>query len=94
MFILSEVVTEHFESSKKVTARLVAIMILQGGTLPDGSYVKTLNLEERTKHEKKLKIKAAAFDQFLSPAKLRAVSDAKGPGASNWFSPCSPLGGI
>ena len=61
-------------------------MILQGDTLPDDSYVKTLKLEKKTKRGEKLKIKAAAIEQFLSPAELRAVSDAKDPGASNWLS--------
>ena len=84
--ILSEIAREHFESSKKITAPLVTIMILQGDTLPDDSYVKTLKLEEKTKREEKLKIKAAAIEQFLSPTELRAVSDAKDPGASNWLS--------
>ena len=46
----------------------------------------TLKHEEKTKREEKLKIKAAAIKQFLSPAELRAVSDAKNPGASNWLS--------
>ena len=84
--ILSEIAREHFESSKKITAPLVTIMILQGDTLPDDSYVKTLKLEGKTKREEKLKIKAAAIEQFLSPAELRAVSDAKDPGASKWLS--------
>ena len=61
-------------------------MILQGDTLPDDIYAKTLKLEEKTKREEKLKVKAAAIKQFLSPADLRAVSDAKDPGASNWLS--------
>ena len=84
--ILSEIAKEHFESSKKITAPLVTIMILQGDTLPDNSYAKTLKLEEKTKREEKLTIKAAAIEQFLSPAELRAVSDVKNPGASNWLS--------
>ena len=84
--ILSEIAREHFESSKKITAPLVRIMILQGDTLSDDSYIKTLKLEENTKREEKLKIKAAAIKQFLSPAELRAVSDAKDPGASNRLS--------
>ena len=83
--ILSEVASEHFESSKKITAPLITIMILQGDTLTDGSYIKTLKLKEKMKHEDKFKIKAAAIKQLLSPAKLRAVSDAKDPGASNWL---------
>ena len=37
MPILSEVASEHFESSKKITAPLVTIIILQGDTLPDDS---------------------------------------------------------
>ena len=47
MSILSEVASEHLENSKKITAPLVTIMILQGDTLPDDSYVKTLKLEEK-----------------------------------------------
>ena len=58
-------------------------MVLQGDTLPDDSYVKTLKLEEKTKREEKLKVKAAAIEQFLSPTELRAASDAKDPDASN-----------
>ena len=68
--ILSEIAREHFESSKKITAPLVRIMILQGDTLSDDSYIKTVKLEENTKCEEKLKIKAAAIKQFLSPAEL------------------------
>ena len=83
--ILSEIAREHFESSKKITDPLVTIMILQGDTLPDDSYVKTLKLEEKTKREEKLKIKAAAIESFS----LRQ-SDAKDPGASNWLS-AAPL---
>ena len=41
-------------------------MILQGDTLPDDSYVKTLKLEEKTKREENLRIKAAAIEQSLS----------------------------
>ena len=81
--ILSEIARKHFESSKKITAPLVTIMILQGDTLPDDSYVKTLKLEEKTKCEEKLKVKAAAIEQFLSPTELLATSDAKDPDASN-----------
>ena len=44
--ILSEVASEHFESSKKITAPLVTIMILQGDTLPDDSYAKTRRKNE------------------------------------------------
>ena len=60
-------------------------MILQEDTLPDDSYVKILKLEGKTKREEKLKIKAATIEKFLSPAELRAVSDAKDSGASNWL---------
>ena len=84
--ILSEVASEHFESSKKITAPLVTIMILQWDTLPDDSYVKILKLEEKTKREEKFKIKAATIEQILSPAELGAASDTKDPGASNWLS--------
>ena len=66
--ILSEIAREHFESSKIIAAPLVTIMILQEDALSDDSYVKTLKLEEKTKREEKLKIKAAAIEQFLSPA--------------------------
>ena len=86
MSFLSEVASEHIESSKKVTAPLVTIMLLQGDTLPDDSYVKILKLEEKTKRKEKLKIKAATIEQFLSPAKLRVFRDAKDPGASSWLS--------
>ena len=41
-------------------------MILQGDTLPDDSFVKSLKLEEKTKREEELKIKAAAIEQSLS----------------------------
>ena len=83
--ILSEIAREHFESSKKITAPLVTIMILQGDTLPDDSYVKTLKLEEK-EARREIKIKAATIEQLLSSVELRAVCDAKDPGASNWLS--------
>ena len=59
---------------------------MQIDTLPDDSYVKTIKLEEKTKREEKLKFKSAASEQFLSPAELQAVSDAKDPGAWNRLS--------
>ena len=37
MPILSEVASEHFESSKKITAPLATVIILQGDALPDDS---------------------------------------------------------
>ena len=86
MSILLEVASEHFESSKKITAPLVIIMILQGDILSDGIYVKTLKMEEKRKCEEKLKIKAVTSERFLSPSELQAVSDVEDPGASNWLS--------
>ena len=86
--IVSEVASKHFESSNKITASLVTVLILQGDTLPDtlpDSYVKTLKLEDKTKCEEKLKIKAAAFEQSLS-SRPPTYFDAKDPGASNWLS--------
>ena len=61
-------------------------MILQGDTLPDDSYVKTLKLKEKTKREEKLTIKAAAIEQPRSLDELQSVSDVKNPGASNQLS--------
>ena len=86
MSILLEVASEHFESSKKITATLVIIMILQGDILSDGIYVRTLKLEGKSKCEEKLKIKAVTIEKFLSPSEHLAVSDVKHPGASNWLS--------
>ena len=86
MSILLEVASEHFESSKKITAPLVIIMILQGDILSDGIYLKTLKMEEKRKCEEKLKIKAVTSERFLSPSELQAVSDVEDPGASNWLS--------
>ena len=83
MPILLEVASEHFESSKKITAPLVTLMILQGDALPDDSYVKILKLEEKTKREEKLKIKAAATlvlnkKEFRNVRNLRYGKDLKG----------------
>ena len=86
MSILLQVASEHFESSKKITAPLVIIMILQEDILSDGIYVKTLKIEEKRKCEEKLKIKAVTIEKFLSPSEIQAISDAKDPGASNWLS--------
>ena len=86
MPILSKIASEHFESSNKTTDPLVANIILRGDTQPEDNYVKTLNLEEKTKCEKKLETKAAVIEKSLSPSELQAISDAKDPGASNWLS--------
>ena len=61
-------------------------MILQGDTLPDDSYVKTLKQKKKTKREEKLTIKAAAIEQPRSLDELQSVSDVKNPGASNQLS--------
>ena len=76
---------DHFEKAQKndCSTRSNSDFAWSGDTLPADSYVKTLKLEEKTKREEKLKVKAAAIEQFLSPTELRAVSDAKDPDASN-----------
>ena len=76
---------DHFEKAQKndCSTRSNSDFARSGDTLPADSYVKTLKLEEKTKREEKLKVKAAAIEQFLSPTELRAVSDAKDPDASN-----------
>ena len=53
--ILSEIASEHFENSKKITAALVTINILQGDTLPDDSYVKTLKPEKKNEARREIK---------------------------------------
>ena len=93
--IVSEVASKHFESSNKITASLVTVLILQGDTLPDtlpDSCVKTLKLEDKTKREEKLKIKGAAFEQSLS-SRPRTYYWRKGPWCIE-LAFCSPFRGI
>ena len=58
----SEVASDDFEKAQKnyCSTRSNNDFARSGDTLPDDSYVKTLKLEEKTKREEKLKIKAAA----------------------------------
>ena len=84
--VLSEIASEHFESSTKISAPLVSIMILQGDALPEDHIVKNIKLEETTKRNAKLQEKVTLINQTLSPTQLKAVNDIKDPGASNWLS--------
>ena len=82
----SEIASEHFESSMKISAPLVTIMILQGDTLPDEKEVRSLKAEVNSKKEEALKRKVEEIEETVSPTVRRSMNDAREPGASSWLS--------
>ena len=83
--ILSEIATAQFEASQAITLPLVVIMISQGSTLPDKSEVQDIKRRVSNDQEARISEKALEIEQSQTPQALKAIQDAKMPGASSWL---------
>ena len=75
--IISETAIEHYNASKKITAPLVSLMLLQGNSLPDKKEIKELKLEVKKQQENLLTEKVKEIDTNLSSTMSRAMSQAR-----------------
>ena len=86
--LLLEIAEQQCEASTAITAPLVSIMIIQEKSLPDEKSVHEIKLETRKQEDVKLMTKIAEIEQEVPSLTLRAMQDAKNPGASSWLSFC------
>ena len=84
--VLTEAAEENFNSSVKITAPLVAIMITQDNVLPDNDEVNKLKSEVRQEQQDRVKSKAENLEKELPDTTLRAVTESREKGASSWLS--------
>ena len=83
--ILTEIAESQFEASKSITLPLVTIMIAQDNTLPDKNEVNEIKREVQQKKDKTTLEKALKVEKDQPPNTLKALQDAKMPGASSWL---------
>ena len=82
---LTEKAATEYEISHTITAPLVAIMAIQGDTLPDNknhNATKAKIIQQKQQH---LKQKIEIIDKKLSPETLRVLEQTRSQGASNWL---------
>ena len=83
--ILSESAEQNFNSSIKITAPLVNIMVLQDNALPNNNEVNTIKSEVRKEQQDRINLKAEILQKELPETTSRAVIESKEKGASTWL---------
>ena len=78
-------ITEH-DTSKKLTAPLAAIMMLQSNELPNDDEVTAIKREIHINKSSIMKTRVSTVEGSLSSDTLRAVRQTQEKGASNWLS--------
>jgi hypothetical protein len=82
---LIEKAQEHYSASQKMTASLVAIIVMQGNCLPDELESRDKYLEMKKETDITLQAKSNTIEKDLPDEVLRAVKEAKEKGASSWL---------
>ena len=83
---LTEKASREYEASRVVNAPLVAIMMLQGNTLPNNEDRKSIISEQNRSKMAVLNRKIEQVENSLPTETLRIIEQTKQPGASNWLS--------
>ena len=81
--ILSEISESQFEALQAITLPLVTIMITQGNTLPNKTEVNEIKRKITNKQEVCISEQALKVEQGQTSHTLKAIQDAKMPGASS-----------
>ena len=76
----------EYDTSKAMTAPLVAILIMQGNDLPDPDECSEIRSEINAEKKAELDRKSAIIESKLPELTLRSVNQAKEKGASSWLS--------
>ena len=84
--IFAEVAEQHYKASHKITAPLVAIMVMQRNDLPDSDEISRLKSESRKLQQDDMKAKFEQVKETLPAETLRAVTECQEKGASSWLS--------
>ena len=84
--ILADEAPQEFISSITINAPLAAIIALQGSELPDEPYCRQIAQDERHRRTVEHRSKIDLIDESLHVDVLRAVHQAREPGASSWLS--------
>ena len=85
ILILSEIAEFQFEASQAITLPLVTIIITQGNTLPNKTEANETKRKIKNEHEVRISERALKVEQDQTPHTLKAIQDAKMPGASSWL---------
>ena len=83
--ILFEITESQFEASQVITMPLVTIMITQGNTLPNNIEVNEIKRKITNEQEVRISGQALKVEQDQTPHTLKAIQDAKMPGAFSWL---------
>ena len=83
--MLSEIAESQFEASQAITLPLDTIMITQGNKLPNKTEVNEIKRRITNEQEVRISEQALKVEQNQTPHTLKAVQDAKMPGASSWL---------
>ena len=83
--ILSEVAQSQYETSRVITLPLVTIMITQGTELPNKNGMSQIKRNIRKENDIKTSERTLRVEQNQTPNTLKALHDAKIPGASSWL---------
>ena len=81
--ILSEISESQFEALQAITLPLVTIMITQGNTLPNKTEVNEIKRKITNEQEVCISEQALKVEQGQTSHTLKAIQDAKMPGASS-----------
>ena len=84
--LLVDEAPQEFISSTTINAPLAAIIALQGNELPDGDQCRQIAQDERRRRTAEHRVKIENIDESLNADVLRAVQQAREPGASSWLS--------
>ena len=82
---LTEKAANEYEISRTITAPLVAIMAIQGDTLPDIMNHNVTKAKIQQQKQQHLKQKIEIVDEKLSSETLRVLDQTRSQGASNWL---------
>ena len=83
--ILPEIAESHFGASQAITLPLATIMITQRKTFPNKAEVNEIKRKITKEQEVRISEQALKVEQDQTPHTLKAIQDAKMPGASSWL---------
>ena len=83
--ILSEIAKSQFEASQAITLPVVIIILTQNKTLSNETEIHEIKRKIKNEQEVRTSERALKVEQDQTPHTLKAIQDAKMPGASSWL---------
>ena len=84
--ILSEISEIRYEHSKSISAPLASVIIMQRSQIPDSKIINEIKYSKKKEGDVLLKEKILNINQTLDAQTMKAIEDARQPGASSWLS--------